>query len=206
MKRFLPRACAALLLVVVANGAGAQRYEVDLSQLDPSAVLATGGDVLLRAPDAAIDDLFQAVHASSRSRAESVALCGLFEPDAERSVQSFQRAVDRLGDASRERFAVAFTNVAVSGLQGVPQPYEPAQAQQVLKRAAVTATILHEGFMLGLSSTGTDAASREARCQSFRWLVGVLKDMPLAERAAATRWLLREGLTLVADSAGAGSR
>lgn len=206
MKRFLPRACAALLLVVVANGAGAQRYEVDLSQLDPSAVLATGGDVLLRAPDAAIDDLFQALHASSRSRAESVALCGLFEPDAERSVQSFQRAVDRLGDASRERFAVAFTNVAVSGLQGVPQPYEPAQAQQVLKRAAVTATILHEGFMLGLSSTGTDAASREARCQSFRWLVGVLKDMPLAERAAATRWLLREGLTLVADSAGPGSR
>lgn len=201
MKRSLQRACAALLLAAAASGAAAQRYEVDLSQLDPSAVLAAGGDVLLRAPDAAIDDLFQAVHASSRSREESAALCGLFEPDAERSVQSFQRAVDRLGDASRERFAVAFTNVALSGLEGVPQPYEPAQAQQVLKRAAVTATILHEGFMLGLSSTGTDAASREARCRSFRWLVGVLKDMPLAERAAATRWLLQEGLTLVASEA-----
>ena len=70
-------------------------------------------------------------------------------------------------------------------------------ARQVLKSAAVSATFLHEGFMLGLASEGVDEASRQARCRSFRWLVGVLDGLPQADRVAATRWLLREGLTLV---------
>jgi hypothetical protein len=159
-----------------------------------------GDDVLRRAPDASIDQLFQAVHASSRIPAESAALCALFEPDAARDVVAFQRTVDRLGDASRERFALAFTDVALAGMQGQPQPYDAVQARQVLKQAAVTATFLHDGFMAGLVNEGADDASREARCRSFRWLVGVLVDVPLAERAAATRWLLREGLTLVAPT------
>lgn len=193
---------AALLAcgLAMAPPAAAQRYAIDLSQLDPAAVLSLGDDVLLRAPDPAIDRLFKAVHASSRSDVESTALCALFEPDAARDVAAFQRAVDRLGDASRERFALAFTDIAVAGLQGGLQPYDPAHARQVLKSAAVTATFLHEGFMLGLATEGRDAASREARCRSFRWLVGVLDGLPLADRAAATRWLLREGLTLVAGA------
>lgn len=190
---------AATLLAAsaVAPATHAQRYDIDLSQLDPSAVLSLGDDVLLRAPDAAIDRLFKAVHASSRSETESAALCALFEPDAPRDVSAFQRAVDRLGDASRERFALAFTDIALTGLQGQVQPYDPAHARQVLKSAAVSATFLHEGFMLGLASEGRDEASRAARCRSFRWLVGVLDGLPQADRAAATRWLLREGLTLV---------
>lgn len=190
-------AAALLLGAGPVRPASAQDYSIDLSQLDPAAVLSLGDEVLLRAPDPAIDRLFKAVHASSRSDAESAALCALFEPDAPRDVAAFQRAVDRLDAASRERFALAFTDIAVAGLQGQPQHYDPVHARQVLKSAAVSATFLHEGFMLGLASDGTDAASRQARCQSFRWLVGVLDGLPQADRAAATRWLLREGLTLV---------
>ncbi|MBJ6979179.1 hypothetical protein [Luteimonas sp. MC1895] len=193
----LPALLLALAPVLSAN---AQRYDIDLSQLDPSAVMSLGDDVLLRAPDPAIDRLFKAVHASSRSDSESTALCTLFEPDAARDVAAFQRAVDRLGDASRERFVLAFTDIALTGLQGQMQPYDPAHARQVLKSAAVSATFLHEGFMLGLASEGSDAASRAARCRSFRWLVGVLDGLPQADRAAATRWLLREGLTLVGQA------
>jgi len=197
-----PRAAlhaAALLLcagLVASPPAPAQRYDIDLSRLDPAAVLSLGDEVLLRAPDPAIDSLFKAVHASSRSDTESAALCALFEPDAPRDVTAFQRAVDRLGDASRERFALAFTDIALAGLQGERRQYDPAHARQVLKSAAVSATFLHEGFMLGLASEGTDEASRHARCRSFRWLVGVLDGLPQPDRAAATRWLLREGLTL----------
>lgn len=192
-------AAALMLAALVAAPASAQRYDIDLSQIDPAAVLSLGNDVLLRAPDPAIDRLFKAVHASSRSDDESAALCALFEPDAARDVTAFQRAVDRLGDASRERFALAFTDIALTGLQGQVQPYDPAHARQVLKSAAVSATFLHEGFMLGLASDGRDEASRAARCRSFRWLVGVLDGLPQSDRAAATRWLLREGLTLVGE-------
>lgn len=196
--------CASALFVAALSAptAMAQQYDIDLSRLDPAAVLSLGDDVLLRAPDAAIDRLFQAVHASSRSEAESAALCALFEPDAPRDLAAFQRAVDRLAPASRERFALAFTDIALAGLQGQVQPYDPAHARQVLKSAAVSATFLHEGFMLGLASEGRDEASRAARCRSFRWLVGVLDGLPQTDRAAATRWLLREGLSLVSSGAG----
>lgn len=190
-------ACVLLLAACVALPASAQRYSIDLSQLDPAAVLSLGDDVLLRAPDPAIDRLFKAVHASSRSDTESGALCALFDPGAARDLAAFQRAVDRLDDASRERFAMAFTDIAMTGLQGQVQPYDPEHARQVLKSAAVSATFLHEGFMLGMASEGSDEVSRQARCRSFRWLVGVLDGLPQADRAAATRWLLREGLSLV---------
>ncbi|WP_133000144.1 hypothetical protein [Luteimonas arsenica] len=198
-RRLVP-ACAFTLCMALVPPASAQRYEVDLSQIDPAAVMQLGDGVLLRAPDASIDRLFKAVHASSRSDTESAALCALFEPEAARDVVAFQRVVDRLGDDSRARFANAFTDIALNGLQGELQPYDPAHAQQVLRQAAVSATFLHEGFMLGMASDGADEASRQARCRSFRWLVGVLDSVPLADRAAATRWLRREGLTLVGDS------
>lgn len=184
--------------------ANAQQYEIDLSRIDPAAVMATGGDVLRRASTPAIDSLFQAVLHASRQPDEARALCALFEPDAARDLAAFQRTVDRLGPASRNRFASAFTDVAVSGLQGTPQPFDPAAAQQVLRQAAVTATLLHDGFMLGMTATGTDDASRQARCRSFRQMVDVLKDQPQPQRVLATRWLLNEGLTLVADSQPAG--
>ncbi len=194
--RLAPLLCLALL---VPAGASAQQYEIDLSRIDASAVLSTGGDVLRRASTPSIDELFQAVLHASRDPGEARALCALFEPDAKRDLDAFQRTVDRLGPASRNRFANAFTNVAVSGLQGQPQSYDPAAAQQVLRAAAVTATLLHDGFMLGMTATGSDEASRQARCRAFRQMVDVLQDQPQPQRVMATRWLLNEGLTLVAE-------
>lgn len=193
--RVLPLLC---VLAVFTGPADAQRYEIDLSRLDPASVMATGGDVLRRASTPSIDALFQAVLLASREPQEARALCALFEADATRDLAAFQRTVDRLGPASRARFANAFTDVAMSGLQGTPQPFDATAAQQVLRQAAVTATLLHDGFMLGLTSTGTDDASRQARCRAFRQMVDVLKDQPRAQRVLATRWLLDEGLTLVA--------
>jgi hypothetical protein len=113
-----------------------------------------------------------------------------------RSAQALQRTAERLGPASRDRFANAFVGIALAGLQGQPQPYDPVAAQQALKAAAVKAAFLHDGFGAGFNASGNDAASRDARCRSFRQLVGVLGNEPLATRVLATRWLLDQGLTL----------
>ncbi|WP_123832619.1 hypothetical protein [Luteimonas sp. 100069] len=199
MRRYLALSLCCAALVAPGMVSAQQQYEIDLSRLDPAAVLATGSDVLRRASAPSIDALFQAVLQSSRQPAEASALCALFEPDARRDLAAFQRTVDTLGPASRERFANAFTDVALSGLQGQPQAFDPAAAQQVLRAAAVTATLLHDGFMIGMTATGTDPDSRQARCRSFRHMVDVLKDQPQPQRVMATRWLLSEGLTLVAD-------
>lgn len=187
---------AALLLgAALAFPVSARGQAFDLSQFDPTAILQLGDDVLLRAPDPAIDRLFKAVHASSRSESESAALCALFEPGAARDIGAFQRTAERMGEASRDRFALAFADIALGGLQGPLQPWDPGHAQQVLKQAAVTAGFLHDGFAAGLAADGADEASRQARCRSFRWLVGVLDGLPQDDRTAATRWLLREGLS-----------
>lgn len=197
-QRLLCAAAAALSLLAAPSRA--QEYVVDLSQLDPQLVMSTGADVLRRAPDGSIDRLFQAVSLSSKSDDESRVLCALFEPDANRDVAAFQRAVDRLPPASRERFAVAFTEIALVGMQSPPQDYDRAYAQKVVQQSAIGAAMLHDGFMAAVTSTATDAASRSARCAAFRQVIGVLAAKPQVERAAATRWLLEEGLTLVAES------
>ena len=176
--------------------------QIDLSRVDRNAVLSAGGEVVLRASPDSVDALFQAVAQASREPDEADTLCALFEPDAPRDLDAFQHAVDRLGADSRVRLATAFVAVAQSGLEGQRQPYEPEAARRVLSAAAVTATLLHEGFMTGLTATGTDRASREGRCRAFRQLVDVLQDRPRQQRVLATRWLLNEGLTLVARSGG----
>ncbi|GAA4856472.1 hypothetical protein [Luteimonas vadosa] len=195
------QACCLALGIVAASIAHAQQYELDLSRIDlsaidPQAAAAIGGDVLRRAPDPAIDDLFQAVHASSRTPREAALLCGLFEPDADRSMAALQRTVERMGPDSRERFANAFVGVALAGLQGEPAAYDAAQARQALKATVVKAGFLHAGFSAGINASGDDAASREARCTAFGQLVDVLGNEPLETRALATRWLLEQGLTL----------
>lgn len=189
-----PQIAALCLALVPLAGAHAQSSRVDLSGIDPMQVIAGANDVLLRAPDADVDRLFKAVHAASRNDAEARGLCALFEPDADRSLVGLQRAANALGETSRIRFVEAVTAVAVNGLQGQPQAYDPAVGEQALKAATVTGMMLHDGFMLGLSSNGRDSASRDARCTSFRQLVDVLDGFSIGERVAATRYLLREGL------------
>ena len=183
--------CTALLPAATTH---AQSNRVDLSGIDPMQVLAGAGDVLQRAPDGDIDRLFRAVHVASRNDAEARGLCALFEPDADRSLLGLQRAANALGNESRQRFVEAVTAIAVNGLQAPRQSYDPAVGEQALKAATVTGMLLHDGFLAGLGATGRDAASRGARCTAFRQLVDVLNDFDLVQRAAATRFLLSEGL------------
>ncbi|TWH99121.1 hypothetical protein IP90_03212 [Luteimonas cucumeris] len=203
------RAIALLSVCLTAAPAIAQqRIHIDgsgdlqqaLAGIDLDALVAEAGGVLMRAPDSAIDGLFQAVHASAQVPQEAETMCSLLEPDADRSLSAIGQAANRLGAGSRERFTVAIAEIATTGLQNPPQAFDPVAARQVLKSAGVTATLLHDGFLLGLNSTGRDRASRDARCRSMRWMLDALKDVPLAQRASATRLLLNEGLTLLAQS------
>jgi hypothetical protein len=190
---------AALLgaALAVASAAAAAQSVQDWG-LDPDALADSGGDLLRRAPDDAIDGLFQAVHAASRDDGEARALCTLFEPDADRSLQGFNAVAARLGPASRDRFANAVANALVGAMQSPPQPYDAAAALQALKAAGATAAILHDGFVRGINASGTDAASRDARCQSLRWLLDAMQARPRQERTAMTRWLLEQGVARLA--------
>jgi hypothetical protein len=162
--------------------------------IDPGVLADSGSDLLRRAPDREVDALFQAVHATARDDDEAQAMCALFEPDADRSLDGLNAAASRLGPASRDRFATAIADVLVAAMQSPPQAFDAAVARQSLKSAGVTAAILHEGFVGGLNATGTDPAARKARCQSLRWLLDAMQSRSPSERAAMTRLLLDEGL------------
>src|SRR3546814_11079604 len=120
----------------------------------------------MRAPDPAIDDLFQATHAAAQKPGEAKILCTLFDPHADRSFESLAATANRLGADSRERFAIALANIAAGGLQGPRQPYDAALAKQTLKSAGVTAMLLHDEFLVGMTVEGNDEASRAARCRA----------------------------------------
>lgn len=193
MRALLLAALACVSAPVLAQ-APAPRYDVDLSGIDPAAVLAGAGDVMRRAPDQEVDGLYQAVLAASRSDEEAALLCTLFDAGADRSLAGLQRVANRLGPESRQRFAGAAVGIAMGGMQAPARAWDPAIGDQVLRRAGVTAMLVHEGFSIGMAATGDDPGSRQARCRSFRQLVDVLQDFALDERAAATRYLMLEGL------------
>jgi hypothetical protein len=198
MRKSLRMMGALLAACAVPTTAAAQNYVVDLSQVDPTAILASAGDVLMRAPDSAIDDLFQAAHQASQSPRDASTLCALFDPHADRSFEALAATANRLGQASRERFGTALLNIAAVGLQAPRQPYDAAAATKTLKQAGVTAMLLHDDFMLGMTASGADPVSRDARCRSFGWMLDALKDVPRPQRAAATRLMLNEGLQQLA--------
>lgn len=187
-------AIAALLAVLNCVPLQATAQDREPGGFDVSALVAGTRDLLQRAPDREIDALFQAVHASAAIPREAEALCAMFEPGADRSLEGFERFAAKLGDASRERFADALANVLVAGLQGAPQAYDAAAARQALKSNAARAAILHEGFVAGLNAGGDSADSRQARCRSLRWMLDTLRARPLPERALVTRLLLGEGV------------
>jgi hypothetical protein len=195
------RAVGFLLALLVVSTAASARPSIQDWGIDPG-VLADGGDALLRrAPDDAIDAIFQSVHAASRDDAQARVLCTLFEPDADRSLQGLNAVAARLPQASRDRFANALANALVEALQSPPQPYDAVAALQSMKAAGATAAILHDGFVRGVNASGTDADSRAARCQSLRWLLDAMQSRPPHERAAMTRWLLDQGLGQLAPAA-----
>lgn len=184
----------AAALLPAAGGAQAQSYEFDLSALDPASATLLAQDVLLRAPDAEIDRLFQALHVASRSDADAAVLCPLFDPEADRSPAALQRAADGLQPGTRQGFLGALATVALTGLQSPRQPYDASAARQVVKSAGAKAMFLNDGFTAGMVADGADAESRRLRCQSMRWLVDALGGFAPSERAAATRYLMVEGL------------
>lgn len=160
---------------------------------DPG-MLATGQDLLQRTPAREMDALFQAVHVAARDDAQAQALCALFEPDADRSLAGLDAVAARLAPGSRQQFATAVANAMLVSLQSPVQPDDSALARQGLKSAAVTAGMLHDGFVAGLAARASDGDSRAARCRSLRWLLDAMQSRPLPERAAMTRQLLQQGL------------
>ncbi|MFP7723254.1 hypothetical protein [Lysobacter sp. A3-1-A15] len=180
---------AAVLTTVVAAGAASAQSPVQEWGFDPSVLVADGRDLLQRAPDPAVDGLFQAVHATAQDPADAGVMCALFDPAADRSLQGLNDTAARLGEQSRLRFADAAVDVFVAAAQSPPQPFDRAQATQWLKAAGVRASLLHDGFVAGLNG-----GDHGARCNSVGALLEVLHDRPLTERAAVTRLLLGEGL------------
>lgn len=162
---------------------------------DPAVLVADGKELLVRAPDPAIDQLFQAVHASSRDPRDAEVLCALFDPRADRSLAGLNAIASDLGPASQQRFANAVAEVFVAAMQNPPQPYDAATAQQALKATGVRAALLNDGFSAGLN--GDD---HPARCRSVAMLLDALHERPLPERAAVTRLLLSEGLQQLAGN------
>lgn len=156
---------------------------------DPSALVADGHELLLRAPDPAIDQLFQVARSSLSDPREAEVLCPLFDPAAERSLATFNQVANRLGPEHSGRFAGAVANLFVVAMQSPRQPFDEASARQGLKSAGVRAAMLNDGFVAGLN--GSD---HQARCRSIRWLLDDLHAQPLAQRAAVARLLLAEGL------------
>lgn len=165
---------------------------LDTWGFDPAVLVADGMELLSRAPDQAVDGLFQAVHAAASEPGEADALCALFEPDADRSLAGMNDAAQGLDPDSRERFALAVAEVLVEATHNPPQPFDEVAARQSLKSAGATAAILHADFLPGMQGDG------DARCRSFGMLLDALAERPMGERAAVTRLLLREGLSRAA--------
>jgi hypothetical protein len=167
---------------------------------DPDALLATGSDLLRQVPAAQMDGLFQAVHAAAQDDSQAQVLCGLFDDDADRSLQGLGAVASKLDPSSRQRFAAVVADALVAAMHSPAQPFDAAQAGQSLKAAGATAAILHDGFLAGLNASGKDATSRHSRCRSVRWLLDAMQSRPPTERAAMTRLLLEQGLSRLAPA------
>ncbi len=191
----LKRAFLATALAALSLSARLHAAPAGLLDFDPSVLAESGSDLLKRAPPAQMDAVFQAVHAVAANTAEAPALCALLQPGADRSLDGLNAFASRLGPDSRARFGNALADLLVSAVQSPPQSYDPAVAQQSLKASAVTAALLHDGFMAGFQA-GNDATGRDARCQSMRWLLDAMQSRPQIERASMTRLLLDQGLAL----------
>lgn len=184
--RFVP----VLALLFAFGGAASAR---DSWTFDPQRLLARSEAVIARAPDASLDRLFQAVAEAAREPRERRAMCALFDPQSRRDLAAINHAALQFGDASQRRFQAA-TDALLAAADGPVQSWDRALSERALRQAAVTAAMLHDGFVAALHGEGSDEASRQARCGALRQLLDVLSMRPLRERAMVTRLLMREGL------------
>jgi len=195
MARTASTLAATLLLAVATAPATAQDFGG--WSFDPGALVADGRELLMRAPDASVDGLFQAVHESARTPQDASTLCELFDPDAQRSLDGYNRIASRLSEQSRMRFADAATNFFLAAAQSPRQPYDATVATQALKAAGVRAALLNDGFLSGLNG-----GDHDARCRSVGWLMDAMATRPVGERASVMRLLLSQGIEYLSLGAG----
>ena len=202
MPAFLRMACL-VLGMTLPSIAPAQSANDGTWTFDPAVFAADTRTLLRRAPDTAVDGLFQAVHAASRVPEDAGVLCALFEPDADRSLEGLNAAAARLSPGSQDRLLLAVADVLIAASQSPAQPFDAGAARQALKSNLARTAILHDGFAAGLVASSTDAASREARCRALGAMLETLQARPSAERAQVARLLLDEGLARIAMPAAA---
>lgn len=159
---------------------------------DPAVLVADGRELLLRAPDAAVDGLFQALLDSARRPRQARAICTLLDPAADRSLAGLNAIAGEFDPATRDRYLQALATLFVAAAQHPPQAFDAAGAERALRQAAVRAALLNDGFNAGL------AGDADARCRSAAMLLRALAPRPLRERAAVTRLLLVQGLEQLA--------
>lgn len=185
---------AVLLLGSAAVSAAGQSAIVSHWTFDPQLLLARSDTVMRKAPESAIDDLFQAVRHASTNPEELALMCAFFDPGSRHDLAAVNQAALQFSPDSQRRFQRATDRLLQVHEQEPDQPYDDAVARQSLRQAAVAAGMLFEGFVAAIQSEGRDAASRQARCRALNQLLGTVSMRPRNERVMITRLLMREGL------------
>lgn len=172
------------------------------------AQLGAQADALLRSASAeSLDGLFRSVHGLMKSPTDSLQVCRALASDSRGSADTWLTLAQGLSNANRDALTGALADVALSGWQGRPMPFDDAAARRQLTQAGVRAAMLNEGFSasaLGNAATpGAEADAREMeaqRCCSLGWLLDAVAAQPRDERAAITRLLLRDGIASTLES------
>ncbi len=185
---------AVLLLGSAAVSAAGQSAIASRWTFDPQLLLARSDTVMRKAPESAIDDLFQAVRHASTNPEELALMCAFFDPGSRHDLAAVNQAALQFSPDSQRRFQRATDRLLQMHEQDPDQPYDDAVARQSLRQAAVAAGMLFEGFVAAIQSEGRDAASRQARCRALNQLLGTVSMRPRKERVMITRLLMREGL------------
>ena len=185
---------AVLLLGSAAVSAAGQSAIASRWTFDPQLLLARSDTVMRKAPESAIDDLFQAVRHASTNPEELALMCAFFDPGSRHDLAAVNQAALQFSPDSQRRFQRATDRLLQVHEQEPDQPYDDAVARQSLRQAAVAAGMLFEGFVAAIQSEGRDAASRQARCRALNQLLGTVSMRPRNERVMITRLLMREGL------------
>lgn len=185
---------AVLLLGSAAVSAAGQSAIASHWTFDTQLLLARSDTVMRKAPESAIDDLFQAVRHASTNPEELALMCAFFDPGSRHDLAAVNQAALQFSPDSQRRFQRATDRLLQVHEQEPDQPYDDAVARQSLRQAAVAAGMLFEGFVAAIQSEGRDAASRRARCRALNQLLGTVSMRPRSERVMITRLLMREGL------------
>lgn len=192
-----PRVLAMLLTTAMCFGVAPS---VSLAQSRSG--LAVQADGLLRAAsDSSLDSLFQSVHGVSRHPDDAAQVCRALASEQRASADTWLALAQNVSPDNRRALTSALGEIALSAWQSVPRDFDEAEARRWLRQAGVRAAMLNADFSARIwDDTPNDAEQDALRCQSLGWLLDAVASQPLAERAAITRLLLRDGLASVLQS------